>query len=389
MDSITAKKSNLPKVPLKSGVYFFLGARDEILYIGRATSLRKRLSNYFRLDLDPRIAEMVSLAQKIRWQTTENLLEAVILEANLIKKYWPKYNVKDKDQRSFSFIVFNFNTDFPYPQVVRGQELTKFPRAKYVFGPYTSSRLAHEVLKIGRRIFPYSTCQPGHGKPCFDRQIGLCAGVCTGEITKTAYLKNIRALILFLRGDKKRLWQKVQRENPDKLWQLENPADVTLIEDERRGILNLQRIEGYDISHLSGKETYGAMVVFLNDQPAKEEYRSFKIQTAKPGDDLGALSEVLRRRFNHPEWPYPDLVLIDGGRPQILAAQKVFQELQVKAPLVGISKWAGDALVFPAGTGENLKHLAAAGKKTLLQLREEAHRFANRGRMRGRKNYLR
>jgi len=385
MDFIIAQKSNLPKVPFKSGVYFFLGKSDEILYIGRATSLRKRLANYFRADLDPRIEEMVGLAKKIRWQTTENLLEAVILEANLIKKHLPKYNVKDKDQRSFSFIVFNFNAEFPYPLVVRGQELAKFPRAKYIFGPYTSGRIARDILKIGRRIFPYSTCQPDSGKPCFERQIGLCAGVCMGEITKTAYLKNIRGLILFLKGDKKRLWQKLQKENPDKLWQLENPADVTLLEDERRGVLNLQRIEGYDISHLSGKETYGAMVVFVDGQPAKEEYRLFKIQTAKPGDDLAALSEVLRRRFRHPEWQYPDLVMIDGGKPQILAAGKVFAELQIKAPLVGISKWAGDALVFPAGTKDSLKHLAGAGKKILLQLREEAHRFANRGRIRGRK----
>lgn len=145
----------------------------------------------------------------------------------------------------------------------------------------------------------------------------------------------------------------------------------------------INRIEGYDISHHAGKESYGSMVVFENGEAARSEYRLFKIKEAPAGDDERALAEVLLRRLNHQEWSMPDLILIDGGAPQISFLSRLFTKHNVKIPLVGISKLGGDKLVLAAGAKKPLRDLAANIKPTLLKIREEAHRFANYGRKRG------
>ena len=182
------------KLPLSPGVYFFLNKKNEILYIGRAVFLRKRVLNYFQKNIDSRVAEMIRSASNIKFKKTGTLLEAVILEANLIKKHWPKYNVKEKDNRSFIYIVIP-KTDYPKPIIVRGRELEKFPSATAkIFGPYQSLSLVKSALKIIRKIFPYSTCLPAKAlakagrpfsdQPCFYYQIGLCPGLCIGAISK-------------------------------------------------------------------------------------------------------------------------------------------------------------------------------------------------------------
>jgi len=166
-------------------------------------NLRRRVKNYFDTNLEPRLQEMVSLASKIKYQKTDNLLEAIILEANLIKKYWPKYNIRERDNRSFVYIVIP-KQDFTKPMIVRGRELKKFPASKAeIFGPYKSLTTTETALKIIRRIFPYSTCQINSGKPCFDYQIGLCPGACFGAISKEDYQKNIENIILLLKGRKR------------------------------------------------------------------------------------------------------------------------------------------------------------------------------------------
>src|SRR3989339_1970841 len=238
------------QLPLNPGVYIYKDKEGEILYIGRATSLRRRVLQYFRKDIDPRIGEMVSLADTVTFKQTDTVLEAIILEANLIKKHWPKYNVKDKDNRSFVFIVFP-KEDFPRPIVVRGRELEKFPASSAkVFGPYQSVTVLRNALKILRRIFPYSTCKPT-GKPCFDYQIGLCPGVCVGAITKQDYQKNINNMVLLLKGEKKKLLKKLTKENPQAAIYLKHIQDVTLVsrEEFHDDSQEFNRIEGYDISH--------------------------------------------------------------------------------------------------------------------------------------------
>jgi excinuclease ABC subunit C len=368
--------------PLTPGVYIYKDKSGTPLYVGRATSLRRRVLQYFRKDIDPRIAEMVSLASSVSFIQTDTVLEAIILEANLIKKYWPKYNVKDKDNRSFLFLVIP-KTDFPKPLIVRGRELQNFPvPTERVFGPYQSYTTLRTVLKIVRRLFPYSTCSQT-GKACFDYQIGLCPGVCIGAITKKDYQKNITNLLLFFRGEKNKLLKKLSKENPEAALYLKHIQDVSLISREDLDASgHFNRIEGYDISHFAGKEVYGSMVVFTNGEPDNKEYRLFKIKTVT-NNDLDALKEMLERRLRHAEWPKPDLILIDGGKPQIDYLRPLMEQYQFKAPWLGLSKLNGDHLVFPAGTKNVFKDLAETIKRTLQQVRDEAHRFANRGRSKG------
>ncbi len=363
------------KLPTSSGVYLFLDKKGKVLYVGRAVNLRRRALNYFLAGIDPRIKEMVSVADSLKHYKTDNLLEAIILEANLIKKHWPKYNVKDKDNRSFVYIVIP-RDDYPKPFIVRERELTKFSSTAKVFGPFQNASLVKNALRIIRRIFPYSTCEPFSGKPCFSHQVGLCPGLCVGAINKKDYQNNIKNIVLLLSGQKKRLLTKLKKENPEQVRVFKHIEDASLIRVRELGCSKAHRIESYDVSHLTGKETYGAMVVFVDSKPDKASYRLFKIRTAKPGDDLGALKEVITRRFNHPEWPIPDLIVIDGGKPQISFVFKTLNSLHISIPLVGISKYGGDKLVFPMGTKPTIKSLAQGMKKTLLASRDEAHRFS-------------
>lgn len=384
-------RENLKKIPLNPGVYRFIGKNSKILYIGRATNLRRRVSQYFQRPLDPRICEMVDLAKGVKYQQTDTLLDAVILEANLIKKHWPKYNVKDKDDRSFIYIAISKKDDFPKPVIIRAKNLFTFtfsPSTFHIFGPYQSLTVIKNALKIIRKVFPYSTClpvgrpaNPFPGKPCFDYQIGLCPGVCVGAISKEDYKKNINNIILLLKGKKKQLLKKLKKENPEQVGALQHIQDVTLISDDNLQLTtnnqrHLMRIEGYDISHLTGKETYGSMVVFENGKPNKQQYRLFKIKEAPANDDLRALEEMISRRFNHPEWLMPDLIIIDGGKPQVDFIFKALTKKNISAPIIGISKYQNDRLIFPPKTKKAAKELVNAIKNTLLSVRDEAHRFA-------------
>lgn len=377
---LTDKAKNLPLAP---GVYYFLGKNKEILYIGRATSLRRRVAQYFQKKLEPRIAEMVSQARDLKFKPTETLLEAIILEANEIKKHWPKYNVKDKDDRSFIYVVIP-KIDYSHPLIVRQRELKKFPPGRaQVFGPYQNANLLKNALRLIRRIFPYGTCRPNSGKACFDYQIGLCPGSCIGLISKKDYQKNIASIALLLAGRKKQLIKKLKKDNPESIKALNQLQEVTLItRDELSGNLSTNRLEGYDISHLAGKETVGAMAVFSGGEPDKSQYRLFNIKTAAASDDLRALAEMFSRRLNHREWPLPDLFVIDGGKPQVDFIYHLCQEKNLSLPLIGISKFGGDKLVFAPGTSKSVRQLAENLKETLLKLRDEAHRFSNRARKR-------
>src|SRR3989338_945586 len=372
------------KLPDKPGVYLFLDKKGEILYVGRATSLKRRVASYFRKDIDPRIKEMVGLAVKMKHYVTETVFESFILEANLIKKHWPKYNIREKDDRSFVYIVIA-EADYPKPVIARGKDLDKFPAGSAkVFGPYKSLRIAGEILKIARRIFPYGNCKPNQGKPCFHYQIGLCPGICVGAISKEDYQKNTNNLILFLSGEKKRLIKKLTKENPQQAESLKHIRDASLLIREYigGGEGKMNRLEAYDISHFAGKETYGAMAVFSGGEENKNEYRLFKIKSAPANDDLAALKETMERRFRHKEWPTPNLIVIDGGRPQVLAVSRVLRDNNIKTPMLGISKLQNDKLVFPFGTKKSFQELAEASKNILLRARDEAHRFANFARKR-------
>lgn len=373
-------KAQLKSIPQSPGIYFWFNSSNKVLYVGRATNLKNRLSQYFLSNVDPRIKEMVAQARKIKIIQTETVLEAIILEAKYIKKYWPKYNIKDRDDRSFIYIIIP-KKDFSYPLTIRGKDLAKYSSGENeIFGPYQSWTLVKNALRIIRRIFPYGTCQPNSDKACFDYQVGLCPGSCLGKINKKDYRQNIKKISLLLQGKKGFLLKKLSQENPNQARYLKHIQDVSLLErEEMINKVGFDRIEAYDISHFSGKEAYGAMTVINSyGRPEKKEYRLFKIKNNFLSDDLRALEEVLIRRLKHEEWPKPDLIVIDGGKPQLEFLSKIFKKYKINN-VVGISKLAGDKLVFLENNND-LKKEVKNIKNTLFLVRDEAHRFANSAR---------
>lgn len=379
-------KKDLKNIKKSPGIYFWLDSKGKVLYVGRATNLKNRLNQYFLSNIDSRIKEMVSIAKKVKTIETKTLLEAVILEAKYIKKYWPKYNIRDRDDRSFIYVVIP-KKDFTQPLIVRGKDLDKYEKIeKDVFGPYQSFTLIKNALRIIRRIFPYSTCKANSGKACFDYQIGLCPGTCIGLADKKTYQRNIRNIKLLLDGKKELLIKKLIKENPDQVRAFKHLQDVSLLEKDVN-IVNtgFRRIEAYDISHFSGKEAYGSMVVFdSKGNSDKKEYRLFKIKNEFLSDDMRALSEVLERRLEHREWTYPDLFLIDGGLPQLNFLKNIFKKYNIEN-VVGLSKFSGDKLVFLKEADLKFKNKVKKNKEILLSARDEAHRFANLARKRAKK----
>lgn len=373
-------KFNLPDKP---GVYKFLQGK-QLLYIGKATSLKDRVRSYFNGDIGdqrgPKIEQMLVLANKVEWQETDSVLEALLLETELIKKNQPKYNSREKDDKSYWYVIIT-DGDFPRVLPTRGRELdcAKSNLAqssklgiKYQFGPFPYGAEIKEALKIIRKIFPYrDKCVPctSRGtdrgatssesevvpcvvcKPCFNRQIGLCPGVCTGEISKLEYKKIIQNIKLLFGGKKKEIIKNLEREMKilakkqefekagqvrNQIFALQHIRDVSLLkskgvrgetsgrplEDSPRTQI---RIEAYDIAHLSGKATVGAMVVWQNGELQKGEYKKFKLKGNKSeqANDPANLREILERRFNHPEWPLPDIIVVDGNEVQRKVAEGV------------------------------------------------------------------
>lgn len=366
----------IKKAPHQPGVYIFKNKKGEIIYVGRAVDLKNRLKNYLK-PVDLKTKEMVNKADQLTIKKTSNLLEAIITEANLIKKYEPFYNIKEKDDRSFVYIVIP-KTEWTFPKIIRGRELEKYLISDaFIFGPIQSYSLAKNFLLLIRKVFPYSTCRLNQNRPCFHYQIGLCAGKCIGAIDHKDYQKLIDALIAFLNGQITKSKKFLKEYSPQKLNLLSQIDDSILINKEFSEIKISQKIEGYDISHFSGKETVGSLVVFENGDFNKNAYRRFKIKNAKPNDDLSALQELIERRLNHPEWPYPHLILVDGGKTQIKTIEKVLEKKNLKIPVVGIAKFQNDKLVFGKNIKKSIKDLLQISFDILKKIRDEAHRFAN------------
>ena len=365
----------IKKAPKSPGVYLFKNKKGEVIYVGRAVNLKNRLENYPH-PIDFKIRKMVDEVSDLKIKKTKNLLEAIVLEANLIKKYEPIYNTKEKDNRSFVYLVIP-KIKWSYPRIIRQREVDKYLLSDaFVFGPLRSYSLAKNFLLLIRKIFPYSTCKLNQEKPCFHYQIGLCSGKCLGKINENDYQKIIDALIEFLRGKIKKAKEFIFKNFPEKVHLFKNLEDSSLIISEPVFSLN-KKIEAYDISHFSGKETVGSLIVFENNDFNKSLYRRFKIKKAKPFDDLSALKEVLERRFNHREWRFPDLILIDGGKTQIKIAERVLEKNGLKIPVIGIAKFKNDKLIFGQNVKKSVKELLEISFETLKKIRDEAHRFAN------------
>ncbi len=373
---------NLPDTP---GVYLMRGKKNKLLYVGKAANLRRRVSSYFLRPQETRLEKLVVEIRKVEYRETVSALEALVLESQLIKKYQPPFNIKEKDNRSFLFVEIT-KEKFPRVRLVRGTELVAGER----FGPFVSAASIREALRLLRRIFPWHTHPPetlGKAKrPCLDAQIGLCPGICAGAIARPEYLKTIRHLKMVLGGKtstlKKSLIQEMKLAAKTKkfelagkfrrqLFALEHLQDSALIREEREGDTSGFRIEGYDISNISGESAVGSLVVFVGGEAKKSEYKKFRIKTVQGANDFAMLQEVLRRRLNHPEWPRPDLILVDGGVGQVSAVKEVFREKKINIPLVGLAKGSErkrNDLIGTLPKGVKLE--------VLIRVRDEAHRFA-------------
>ena len=409
------------KLPDEPGVYIFKKG-PKILYIGKATSLRDRVRSYFSSDLikgrGERIVAMVAAATSLAHQTTDSILEALILEANLIKKHQPPYNVDEKDNKSWNYVVVT-KENFPRVLIIRGRELYSLKAGSWkleaTFGPFPHGTQLQEAMKIVRRIFPFrdakciscaeqlkrrgDTSQARSHltacKPCFNRQIGLCPGVCTGEMSRSEYAQRIKHIRQFLSGNFMGLKRTLAREmkaaaSAEKfeaaaqlrrqIHALEHVRDVSLIKDEHRVApggpsMGLRaggiRIEAFDVAHTGGSETVAVMTVAQGGESVKAAYRMFKIKTAT-NDDVASLKEALSRRLNHAEWPLPRVFVVDGGKGQLRGAQSVLKQAGVEVPIVGVVKNEFHKPERLVGD----KKCIEAYERDILLANSEAHRFA-------------
>ena len=379
------KSSDYKKLPDSPGVYLMKGKKGKLLYIGKAGNLRRRVSSYFLRPHDARISQMVSDIKTIDFLETDNALEALILEAKLIKDKKPPYNIKDKDDKSFLFIEIT-DEEFPRVLLVRGKSLSAGKR----YGPFTSASSAREAIRILRKIFPWSTHPESkigsYKKPCFEYEIGLCPGTCVGAISKKDYMKNIKGLKMFLSGQKNKLINSLKKDMAlaskelrfedasklkKKIFSLEHIQDAALLgEADIVSTDDKTRIEGYDISNISGDSAVGSMVVFVGGSPKRDEYRKFKIRSILEPNDVGMMKEMVSRRLKN-DWPLPDFMLVDGGVAQVNAVRSSVLEAGLKIPIIGMVK--GPDRKKTDLVGDKVVNI---NKKTLEKVRDEAHRFA-------------
>ena len=384
-------KYDLPDCP---GVYLFTkgkGRSKQILYIGKASSLRDRVRSYFDDDLiatrGPRLVDVVTQADAIAHETTPTVLEALVREAALIREHRPKGNAMGKDDKTFLYAVI---TDEEVPRVlaIRGKDLdwkrkviSGAPEVPFddAYGPFTSGYQLREALRLIRKIFPFfDTPKPiqlagdrlgrmaqGASKHLeakveFNRQIGQYPR----DMDRKAYLRSIRHVCLFLAGRVKTLRQTLEREMRAyakeerfeeaanvrrQLFALDHVQDVSLIKEDRGVDQAAPRIEAYDTAHLGGTEAIGVMTVVENGVALKPDYRTFRIRgvggkegaskvTQRLNNDIASLKEILSRRLGHPEWPLPKAFIVDGGKTHKKAAEEVLKELGIGIPVVAVVK---------------------------------------------------
>lgn len=394
IDGLT--KLNIPDNP---GIYVFRDDKNRPLYIGRATYLRDRVKSYFRADVivsrGPRIVDMVTKAVTVTWEQTDSVLEAILLEAELIKRYQPYYNVDERDDKSSNYIVIT-NEAWPRVFLARGRDLDQQIKDRAVpykikkkFGPFPEAGLVKEALKILRRMFPFRDKKAVDRKhEAFYRALGQSPDGSTEE-ARQAYLRTIRHLILFFQGRKGTLQAQLKRqmrlsakemrfEEAEQakrlLHALDHINDIALLKRAQNGEFTGKkqfRIEAYDVAHLGGTNTVGVMVVSTNGELANSEYRKFKI-SRDANNDVAALTEIMQRRLNHPEWPYPDLIVVDGSKVQAKFAEAVLASRRINIPIVAVTKderHKADKLV---GNPDITKRY----RNEVIQINAEAHRFA-------------
>lgn len=428
---VTAKKIKLTKLPTTPGVYLFKN-RGRVLYVGKANNLRSRIRNYFSKNIPPKVRELLAEATALETKLTDSEPEALIVEAQLIKKHQSKYNVIFRDDKNYFFVGI---TREKYPRVFlthqlllrnqkpvsRSQAPGRRSLAADFIGPFTEGKALKTILKNLRKAIPFCTCRSKHDKLCLNYHIGLCSGTCclktelaTGrykfldtKATRENYLSNVRYLKEVLLGRKKKLTRELKRKmgQAAKKQNFEKAAEFR---DTIEGLKNIlahrnisfrneflelaqltsqiktlfklttepNRIEAYDISNISGILAVGTMVVFTKTEPDKSEYKKFRIRTVKGANDIAMMKEVLKRRFTHEEWPKPDLIFVDGGKAQLNTAKEVVAEKGLKIPVIAFAKGLQNVFASNLRKPVNLAKLPEKVKNFIVKIKDEVHRFA-------------
>jgi excinuclease ABC subunit C len=423
------KLAELPKDP---GVYFHKNSEGEIIYVGKAAVLRNRVRQYFQAsrNRDPKTEALVAEIADVDWMVVESELDALFLEAEMVRRYMPPYNILLRDDKALSYIRIDYDSDYPTVTTTR-RPLDD--GARY-FGPYYSTYGVRQALKLLRKIFPFATRKnPGQKRATLYYHIGLDPGLEEGKTTLEDYRANLRKLISYIEGNRNRIVKQVEKDMKraakakdfeaaarlrNQLFALQNINKQVVFSDkefmdiskdhalgEIVDLLGLekfpQRIEGYDISHMSGTDVVASMVVFTNGVSNKGEYRKFKTKI-NHNNDFYNMHETISRRLserNRKAWGLPSLVLIDGGKGQLDAALRARDEADCqKLPFIGLAKREEQIVIdkMRSGVTLNTGMLNKMGGfmsesddfilvnlphntnliKLLQRIRDESHRFA-------------
>ena len=396
---LLARIAELPTVP---GVYLFKDRGGRPVYIGKALSIRKRVSSHFRFfgERFSKAGKMLSEIRRIDFIETPTESEALLLEAALVKENRPKYNQELKDDKSYPFLKIT-NEEFPRLLIVRGRK----PDGGKYFGPYTSVRLLRQAVSWLRRLFPMRTCDPMPGKVCLMYHIRQCGGPCEKHMDRESYKAIVRELALFLEGRRdvlvKNLFKRLKEHSENREYEkakaiyeeikaLSQVPRAPKPKSENSKVLpELQsaialprlpaRIECFDISNISGKEAVGSMSVFVNGEPSKAHYRRFRIRTVEGIDDYEMMREVIRRRYTralNEKEELPDLIVIDGGKGHLAAARGELEALNCSdLPIISIAK-KHEHLFSPFRETPTILPQSSPVLQLIQRLRDEAHRFA-------------
>lgn len=374
----------------------------EILYVGKADDLRKRVSNYFQSSErhSGRIGSLVSQIADISHLPTATSAEALLYENGLIKQLSPKYNIALRDGKSYPMLKITIKERFPRLMITREK---KSDGAVY-YGPYTNAKLLKEALKILQKTFPLRTCSKIPKKKCLKFDMILCLGPCEGRVTEERYGAIVKELRLFLEGRHselvrlltERMKQLSRDEKFEEAAECRKRLEVlsSVNKDrvkygpanelgELKNILGikgkLEAIEAFDVSNIMGDEAVGSLVYFRKGKPDKNEYRKFKIKTVSGMDDYGMMREIVRRRYTRSvkeKKELPDLIVIDGGRGHLSVALDELKKLGLDdLPVIGIAK-EFERIYVKGKKDPILLPKESKALHLLERVRDESHRFA-------------
>lgn len=405
-EQLLQKSKTLPSLP---GVYFHKNTNGEIIYVGKAAVLKNRVRQYFyNSPKDPKTEALVAEIADTDWIVVDTEMDALFLESEMIKRYMPKWNILLRDDKTVSYVRIDMKSEVPYVSFTRTPQDDK---ATYI-GPFYGKSVVEKALRILRKIFPYYD-KPYDGKKTLHTDLGLNPGIEVGKTTPQEYKKNLRKLRLYLEGGRHKLLKDLEKqmlaaakaekfeeaaELRKQLFGLKELQKKIVFSDKEfldissdQALVDLQmmlhlpdpprRIEGYDISHQSGTNVVGSMVVFTNGAADRSEYRKFKLRHQK-NDDTANLREVIERRLKHSEWEFPNLVILDGGVNQVNAVSNLLAEKNIA--VIGRDK-SGDHtrnaevnIIVPQADGSKTIFLPPNSHvaKLIARIDDEAHRFA-------------